>query len=88
MVFESIFGEERVEEGREEFIEIRPEMEKKKKIDIRIDNLNNYRDVEKVQKHLREGNIIFLRIGGMRRKDIGELKRSVERLRRTSVAMN
>lgn len=88
MVFESIFGKEEPEEEREEFIEIETEGEERGKINIRIENLNDYRDVEEVQRHLREGNIIFLRIRKLRERDLGELKRSVERLRRTSVAMN
>lgn len=87
MVLESIFGKEEPEE-KEEFIEIETEGEEKRKVNIRIENLNDYRDVEGVQQHLREGNIVFLRIRKLRERDLGELKRSVERLRRTSIAMN
>jgi SepF-like predicted cell division protein (DUF552 family) len=88
MVFESIFGRKEPEEEAEEFIEIESEEGERKKINIRIENLDDYRDVERVQRFLREGDIIFLRIKRLRERDIGELKRSVERLRRTSVAMN
>ena len=88
MVLESIFGKKEPEEDREEFIEIETEGEGKRRISIRIENLNDYRDVEGVQRHLREGNVVFLRIKKLRERDLGELKRSVERLRRTSVAMN
>jgi SepF-like predicted cell division protein (DUF552 family) len=88
MVFESIFGKKEPKEEAEEFIEIESEEGERRKINIRIENLEDYRDVERVQKFLREGDIIFLRIKRLRERDIGELKRSVERLRRTSVAMN
>lgn len=88
MVFESIFRKEEPKEDREEFIEIDTGGEEKGKVNIRIENLNDYRDVEGVQRHLREGNIVLLRIKKLRERDLGELKRSVERLRRTSVAMN
>ncbi len=88
MVFESIFGKEDVAGDREEFIEITTEGEDKGRANIRIENLNDYRDVEGVQRLLREGNIVFLRIKKLKERDLGELKRSVERLRRTSVAMN
>jgi len=88
MVFESIFGREEPAENKEEFIEITTEGEDKRRVNIRIENLGDYRDVEGVQRLLREGNIVFLRIKKLKERDLGELKRSVERLRRTSVAMN
>ena len=87
MVFESIFGREDTGD-KEEFIEITTEGEDRGRMNIRIENLQDYRDVEGVQRLLREGNIVFLRIKKLKERDLGELKRSVERLRRTSVAMN
>lgn len=88
MVLESIFGKGEEAITDDEFIEIETEREEGKKFNIRIETLNDYRDVEGVQRLLREGNVIFLRIRKLRERDIGELKRSVERLRRTSIAMN
>jgi len=88
MVLESIFGKGEEPIREDEFIEIETEREEGKRINIRIETLNDYRDVEGVQRSLREGNVIFLRIRKLRERDIGELKRSVERLRRTSIAMN
>jgi SepF-like predicted cell division protein (DUF552 family) len=89
MVLESIFKKkEPTEDEGEEFIELETEGEDRRKVNIRIENLNDYRDVEEIQKLLREGNIVFLKIKKIRDRDIGELKRSVERLRKTSIAMN
>jgi len=88
MVFESIFRREEPSEDKEEFIEISTESEERGRANIRIENLQDYRDVEEVQKHLREGNIVFLRIKKLKERDLGELKRCVERLRRTATAMN
>ena len=89
MVLNSIFGKKNIPETEEdEFIEIESLREEGQKAYIRIETLTDYRDVEGVQKHLREGYIVFLRIKKMRDRDMGELKRSVERLRRTAVAMN
>ena len=87
MVFESIFKKEEPAEG-DDFIEVNTEGDDRKRVNIRIENLNDYRDVEEIQKLLREGNIVFLKIKKIRERDIGELKRSVERLRKTSMAMN
>ena len=84
-LFKRESGEE--DEG-EDFIEIGEEGLERKKTRIRIESLNDYREVEEIQRLVREGNIVFLKIKGLREKDIGELKRSVERLKRTSRAMN
>lgn len=89
MILESIFGkgkESKLEE--DEYLEIEALGEERGKTNIRIETLNDYRDVEGVQRHVREGNVVFLRIRRMRERDMGELKRSVERLRRTAIAMN
>lgn len=88
MVF-GIFRKDKPKEmSEEEFIEIKSEGETQGKMNIRVESLNDYTDVEGIQRHLREGNIIFLRIKRMRERDLGELKRCVERLKRTCIAMN
>ena len=88
MVFESIFRKDQPKEEGEEFIEIETEGDDRRRINVRIENLNDYRDVEEIQKLLREGNIIFLRMKKLKERDLGELKRCIERLRKTSMAMN
>jgi len=88
MAFKIFKKERSLEEDEGEFIEIQGPGEEQTRLNIRIESLNDYRDVENVQRHLREGNIIFLRIKRMRERDMGELKRCIERLRRTSLAMN
>ncbi|QQG39892.1 MAG: cell division protein SepF [Candidatus Aenigmatarchaeota archaeon] len=57
-------------------------------IPIRIAKINDYADVEPVQKMVREGNIVFVKIKGLKDKDMSELKRAVERLRKTVMAIN
>jgi len=89
MFLDSIFKrDEGIREATDEFIELEPTTENQGKAHIRIETINDYRDVEGIQKQVREGNIVFLRIRKMRERDIGELKRVVERLRRTTIAMN
>ncbi len=48
-----------------------------------VENLKEFSDVERIQDMVREGKLVFLRIRGMRETDINELKRSVERLKKT-----
>jgi len=71
----------------EEFVEVAPAAEENNVI-VKIDSLVNYADTDRVQQSLREGTVIFLRIRDLREKDINELKRSVEKLRKTITAMN
>lgn len=82
-----IFGKDE-EAGEDEFIEIESLGEVEGKTHIRIENLSDYRDVEKIQKLVREGNIVFLKIRKIKERDLGELKRCVERLRKTAIASN
>ena len=58
------------------------------KVGVRIETLVDYNDTDRIQQLVREGNVVFLRIRELRAKDIAELKRSVEKLRRTCTAMN
>jgi SepF-like predicted cell division protein (DUF552 family) len=76
-------------ENEEEFIEIESETEgERRRVNIKIENLNDYRDIDNIQRLVREGNIVFLRIKRMKERDLGELKRSIERLRRATTSMN
>ena len=58
------------------------------KVGIVVEKLSEFSDTERVLKSVREGNIIFLKIKALKDKDIGELKRAVERLKKTVTASN
>ena len=58
------------------------------KVSIVVEKLSEFSDTKRVLKQVREGHIIFLRIKGLKDKDIGELKRAVERLKKTVMASN
>jgi SepF-like predicted cell division protein (DUF552 family) len=89
MVFDLIFGREREEEeDKEAFVEIEKTGEEGKKVQIRVESLEEYADTDRIQKLLREGNIIFLKIKPLKDKDLGELKRAVAKIKKTIVAMN
>lgn len=76
----------KTEEG-EDFVEVSAAPEDSN-VSVKIDSLASYADTDRVQQSLREGNVIFLRIRDLREKDINELKRAVEKLRKTITAMN
>ena len=88
MVFKTIFGKDEDFEG-EDFVELNHEhSEEKSMVTVRIEELEDFKDVDVVQKLVRNGNIVFLKIKGMRDKNLGELKRSVQKLQKSASAMN
>ena len=56
------------------------------KLGIKIENLEDFGDTERVLRQVREGSIIFLKIKGLKDKDMGELKRAVDKLKRSVTA--
>ncbi len=55
---------------------------------VRIETLKSFGDTDRIQFLVRDGNIVFLRIKELRQKDLTELKRAVDKLKKTCVAMN
>jgi len=80
------FAGPREEEG-EEFVEVTPQDEKNQ-VNVKIDTMSSYSDAERVLQHLREGHVIFLRIRELREKNLNELKRAVDKIKKTANAMN
>ena len=58
------------------------------KVGIKIDKLTDFSDTERILKDIRDGSVVFLKIKALKDKDMGELKRSIERLKRTVLAQN
>lgn len=80
-----------VEEGipMEEYVEVGvSESSGPGKIGIAIEKLEEFADSERILKAVREGSLVFLKIKSLKEKDIGELKRAVEKLKRTVLAHN
>ncbi len=60
----------------------------KGKILIQVEKLNDYMDSDRIQKKVRDGSILLVRIKELKDKDIGELKRAIARIRKTCIAIN
>lgn len=88
MVF-GLFGKKQEEETSEDsFVEVdQTAVDQRQKVNIRIEDLQDYRDVDAVQKVVRDGNIVFLKIKTLREKNLGELKRAIQKLRKGAIAM-
>ncbi len=52
-------------------------------MNVVVENLHTFADTERVLSQIRNGKIVFLRIKELRMNDINELKRAVERLKKT-----
>ncbi|MEM5797410.1 MAG: cell division protein SepF [Candidatus Aenigmatarchaeota archaeon] len=53
---------------------------------VAVETLKAFSDAERIQEMVREGKLVFLRIKEMRENDINELKRAVEKLKKTIAA--
>ncbi|MBN1896186.1 MAG: cell division protein SepF [Candidatus Aenigmarchaeota archaeon] len=90
-------GEKTVGSGKEEYIEVdvggfpgefAPLSAPHGKMDIIIESVKEFGDTERVLKHVREGRIVLMKVKALKEKDLGELKRVVERFKRTILAQN
>ncbi len=91
MVLDRLFGKSETRElSEDEFIELDTDSidAPAGKIQIRVDKLEDFVDSDRVQKHVRDGSIVFVKIKSLKDKDISELKRAIDKLRKTIVAMN
>ena len=55
---------------------------------IRVETLSEFSDTSIIQEYVRNGDIVWVRIRPLKEKDLTELKRSVDRLRKTCIAIN
>ncbi|MEM5766339.1 MAG: cell division protein SepF [Candidatus Aenigmatarchaeota archaeon] len=89
MVIEKIMKlKEKIGKKEEGFVEVETGFEEENKVSVKIDSLKDYADVDRILQFLREGKILILRIKDLRTKDINELKRAVEKLKKTVSAMD
>lgn len=90
MVFERLFGRGlgNLKEG--EFIELdtAEATVPAGKIPIRVDRMEDFSDSDRIQKLIRDGAVVLVKIRKLKEKDLSELKRAVDKLRKTCVAMN
>lgn len=69
---------------QEEVVEVPEETEEAKQVIVRIETLRDFIDTERIARLLKEGNIVFLKVGELQRHDLGEFQNSVQKLKRFS----
>ena len=89
MLFEKLLGKGLgIKEG--ELIELDTEnLETPKgKVPIQVFKMEDFSDSDKIQKAIRNGAIVLVKIRSLKEKDLSELKRAIDKLRKTCVAIN
>lgn len=74
--------------GEEEQIELPVEEtvgEAADKVTVRIENLTGVNDVERIERLIKAGNILFLKVTDLQRRDIGQFKQTIQMLKRRCV---
>ena len=55
------------------------------KVMVRVENLTGVNDVERIERLLKQGNILFLKVSNLQRKDLGQFKQTVQMLKRRCI---
>jgi SepF-like predicted cell division protein (DUF552 family) len=88
MVFEKLFGKGMAELGEDAYVELETGAVETPggKVAIKVDKIEDFADSDRIQKHLRDGSIVIVKIKPLKEKDLSELKRAIDKLRKTCVA--
>ena len=55
---------------------------------VEIEKMDSYADSDRIQKKVRDGGIMLVKIRDLKNKDVSELKRAVERVKKTCLAID
>jgi SepF-like predicted cell division protein (DUF552 family) len=73
-------------EEEPEYVEIEKSSEKSE-IKVKVNSINELKDANKIQELIRDGNIVFAKISDLKKKDMKELKRAIDKIKRTCEAI-
>ncbi len=87
-MFDKLFGKGAI--GDTEFIELDTSAADMPsgKVAIHVDKIEDFADSDRIQKRVRGGAIVLVKIRSLKEKDISELKRAIDKLRKTCLALN
>lgn len=69
---------------KEEPVELPVEEEATQPVYVRVENLKDFVDIERIIRLLKEGNVVFLKTKELQRTDLGEFQNCVQKLKRVS----
>lgn len=74
---------------KDDFVELDAQtVDRDEKVVVQAHTLNEYDDVEQVQQKLRDESIVWVNIHPLKNKDMADLKRAVNRLKKTVKAVD
>ncbi len=91
MVFKKIMDKVRSDEGEENYVELdlhHNEPEQAGKMYVHVEKIVDLADVDRIQKKIRNGHIILVKVKELRERDVGELRRAVDKLKKTCLALD
>lgn len=90
LAIKDLLGKKEKEIEDEELLELSEDVEEGEvqAVPIQVIQLEEYKDAEEVQKSVREGKIVFVKIKRLKESDMGDLKRAIERIRKTCTAVD
>ncbi|MCX6815831.1 MAG: cell division protein SepF [Candidatus Aenigmarchaeota archaeon] len=76
--------------GGDEYMELENEAEdtQPRQLLVEVEKLDSYTDSERLQRKVREGTVLLVKMKTLKTKDMEELKRAVDRVRKTCLAVN
>lgn len=75
-------------EKKTDTVEFPEDTEPREKLNIRIDNLSGLEDVERIADLVKKGNIMFLKIKDLQKKDIGQFQTAIQKMKRVCSQFN
>ena len=55
------------------------------KVTVRVESLQGVNDVDRIEKMLKDGNILFVKVLDLQKKDLGQFKQTVQMLKRRCI---
>lgn len=87
MALGKIWGKK--EEPAEEYVELEFEdKEEDRKLSVKVEKMASYADAERIQQKMRDGMILLVDIKKMKESNMAELKRAIEKLKKTCTALS
>lgn len=85
-LIEKIFPKKKEVEVEKEVEEISIEEEiPKPKLQVRVENLTGMADVDRVANFAKSGNVLFLKLKDLQRKDLGQFQNTLQKIKRLSL---
>ncbi|MBS3053572.1 MAG: cell division protein SepF [Candidatus Aenigmarchaeota archaeon] len=80
---------DRLKTEEEEYVEIGNEQDEvSPTMLIEVEKIGDFADSDRIQKKVRDGRVLLVKIKELKEKDMTELKRAIEKIKKTCTAIN